>query len=492
MISSHYPILQVVIPLLGAPICVLIRQKTWVWAIALITVWSSFIISILLCLTVSKEGAISYHIGNWPPPWGIEYRIDILSALVLILVSGIGSLVIIFARKSIENEIPEERAYLFYTMFLLALSGLLGMVATGDLFNLFVFLEISSLSTYVLISLGTSKKAMTSAFRYLILGTLGATFYVIGVGILYQLTGTLNMLDLASRIPEISKSSSLILAFGFLTAGIGLKMGLFPLHTWLPNAYTYAPSIITVFLSATATKVAIYVLLRIYFTIFGINSFSLFPMDKILLVLGVVSILTMSLVAIFQTNLKRMLAYSSVAQTGYIIIGVSLLTEKGLISAIVHTFNHALMKGALFFALGAIFYRVSTTKLSSLSGLGKMMPLSTSAFLVSGLSLIGVPFTVGFVSKWYLVLGLIEKGWWPIAILALLSSILAVVYIWRTIEVLYFQDPIKSNQKIKEVGISLWLPMWILVIANIYFGIDTDFTISFATSAAKLLMGGAP
>ena len=240
MISSHYPILQVVIPLLGAPICVLKREKTWVWAISLITTWSSFIISMLLWLTVSKEGAISYHIGNWPPPWGIEYRIDILSALVLILVSGIGSLVIIFARKSIENEIPEERAYLFYTMFLLALSGLLGMVATGDLFNLFVFLEISSLSTYVLISLGTSKKAMTSAFRYLILGTLGATFYVIGVGILYQLTGTLNMLDLASRIPEISKSSSLILAFGFLTAGIGLKMGLFPLHTWLPNAYTYA------------------------------------------------------------------------------------------------------------------------------------------------------------------------------------------------------------------------------------------------------------
>tara|TARA_B100002052_G_C15795877_1_gene558630 strand:- start:97 stop:1197 length:1101 start_codon:yes stop_codon:yes gene_type:complete len=366
------------------------------------------------------------------------------------------------------------------------------MVATGDLFNLFVFLEISSLSTYVLISLGTSKKAMTSAFRYLILGTLGATFYVIGVGILYQLTGTLNMLDLASRIPEISESSSLILAFGFLTAGIGLKMGLFPLHTWLPNAYTYAPSIITVFLSATATKVAIYVLLRIYFTIFGINSFSLFPMDKILLALGVVSILTMSLVAIFQTNLKRMFAYSSVAQTGYIIIGISLLTEKGLISAIVHTFNHALMKGALFFALGAIIYRVSTSKLSSLSGLGKMMPLSTSAFLISGLSLIGVPFTVGFVSKWYLVLGLLEKGWWTITVLALLSSILAVIYIWKTIEVLYFQDPIKSNQKIKEVGISLWLPMWTLVIANIYFGIDTDFTISIASSAAKLLMGGTP
>ena len=144
-------------------------------------------------------------------------------------------------------------------------------------------------------------------------------------------------------------------------------------------------------------------------------------MDKILLALGVVSILTMSLVAIFQTNLKRMFAYSSVAQTGYIIIGISLLTEKGLISAIVHTFNHALMKGALFFALGAIIYRVSTSKLSSLSGLGKMMPLSTSAFLISGLSLIGVPFTVGFVSKWYLVLGLLEKGWWTIAVLALLA-----------------------------------------------------------------------
>jgi len=222
--------------------------------LALLVSLISFAIAAILLQRVLGGDPITYLLGDWAAPWGIEYRVDVLSAFVLFLVSGIGSVIMIFAPHSIASEVPEERIYLFYTMYLLTLSGLLGMTITGDVFNLFVFLEISSLSTYVMISLGNSARAMTAAFRYLILGTVGATFYVIGVGMMYQMTGTLNMADLATRLPMVAETRTILVALSFLTIGIGLKIGLFPIHGWLPNAYAFAPSIVTAFLAATATK----------------------------------------------------------------------------------------------------------------------------------------------------------------------------------------------------------------------------------------------
>ena len=490
-LTPHQAILIVVIPLLASPICLIVRHSGIAWLIALVASWISFAIAINLLNQVTTVGPISYLLGNWPAPWGIEYKVDTLSAFVLLFISGISSITLIFARKSVYFEIAEDRIYLFYTMFLLAFAGLLGITITGDAFNLFVFLEISSLSSYVLISLGSSRNALTAAYRYLILGTVGATFYVIGVGLLYQMTGTLNIADLADRMPELSDTKTTLIALGFITVGIGLKLGLFPLHVWLPNAYAYAPSVVTAFLAATATKVAVYVLLRVYFTIFGYQIFDKLVIDELLLALGLIAVISMSIVAIFQTNIKKLLAYSSVAQVGYMVIGISAVTVTGLTSTILHLFNHALIKGSLFLALAAIFLRIKSVKIDDMAGLGKLMPFTMAAFLMSGLSLIGVPLTVGFISKWYLILATLEKGWWPVAVIILIGSLLSIIYVWKIIEIAYFRPIPNKSSKIKEAPLSMLIPIWILVGANYYFGIATDFTISSALSAAKELMGVA-
>ncbi len=491
MISANLPILHVIIPLIGAPLGLMFRRSpAGAWLLALIISWFTLADSLALLLIVSGGEVVSYEIGDWAAPWGIEYRVDMLAAYVIVIVSGIGAVTMLYARQSVEAEIPRDRIYLFYTMYLLTLSGLLGIATTGDTFNLFVFLEISSLSTYVMVSLGAERRALTAAFRYLVLGTVGATFYVIGVGLMYQMTGTLNMADLVDRLPEVAETRTILAAVAFLTVGIGLKLGLFPVHVWLPNAYTYAPSVVTAFLAATATKVAVYVLVRIYYTLFKGGVFETLPVDEILLALSIVAIIAMSAVAIFQTNVKRLLAYSSVAQIGYMLIGISLVTITGLTAGILHLFNHALMKGALFLALGCVFFRIRSVNVDDMAGLAKVMPWTMAAFVTGGLSLIGIPLTVGFVSKWYLILASLEKEWWPLAAAILFSSLLAVIYMWRVIEVAYFRERPAGAAAIGEAPLAMLVPMWVLVGANVYFGIDTDLTVGTARAAAALLMGG--
>ncbi len=491
MISANLPILHVIIPLIGAPLGLMFRRSpAGAWLLALIISWFTLADSLALLLIVSGGEVVSYEIGDWAAPWGIEYRVDMLAAYVIVIVSGIGAVTMLYARQSVEAEIPRDRIYLFYTMYLLTLSGLLGIATTGDTFNLFVFLEISSLSTYVMVSLGAERRALTAAFRYLVLGTVGATFYVIGVGLMYQMTGTLNMADLVDRLPEVAETRTILAAVAFLTVGIGLKLGLFPVHVWLPNAYTYAPSVVTAFLAATATKVAVYVLVRIYYTLFKGGVFETLPVDEILLALSIVAIIAMSAVAIFQTNVKRLLAYSSVAQIGYMLIGISLVTITGLTAGILHLFNHALMKGALFLALGCVFFRIRSVNVDDMAGLAKVMPWTMAAFVTGGLSLIGIPLTVGFVSKWYLILASLEKEWWPLAAAILFSSLLAVIYMWRVIEVAYFRERPAGAAAIGEAPLAMLVPMWVLVGANVYFGIDTDLTVGTARAAATLLMGG--
>ncbi|MFT5439900.1 MAG: multicomponent Na+:H+ antiporter subunit D, partial [Alphaproteobacteria bacterium] len=358
MIAAHLPVLQVVLPLICAPICLLVRHRDWSWSVALFGSWASLAISWMLLQQVLTGGVISYELGNWSAPFGIEYRVDLVNAYVLLIVSAIGAVVIPFARESVKAEFGTNRVYFFYTSYLLCLTGLLGVTITGDAFNLFVFLEISSLSSYVLIALGRDRRALMAAYQYLVMGTIGATFIVIGIGLLYAETGTLNMVDLADRLADKQTSRTIGAAFGFLVVGISLKLALFPLHLWLPNAYTYAPSMVSAFLAATATKVAVYVLLRFLFSIFNVKlSFGVMPLDTFLLVLSIIAIFAGSAVAIFQKNLKRMLAYSSVAQIGYMVLGISFANVNGLTACILHLFNHALMKGGMFLALGCIFYR---------------------------------------------------------------------------------------------------------------------------------------
>ena len=488
--SQHFPILQVVVPLLAAPLCLFVRNGRAAWGLAVIASWVSLGIALALLGQVTSAGVISYAIGDWIPPIGIEYRVDVVNAWVLVIVSTIGALVSPYALVSVEREIEARRIPLFYSAYLLCLSGLLGIAITGDVFNVFVFLEISSLSAYALISLGRDRRALTSAFRYLVMGSVGATFIVIGIGLLYSMTGSLNMADLAQLLPGVWDSRTVKVAYGFLAVGFCLKLALFPLHLWLPNAYTYAPSPVTAFMASTATKVAVYMLLRFFLTVFGWQfSFEQMELDRVLLPLALVAIVSMSLVAIFQVNVKRLLAYSSVAQIGYMILGLSFATVTGLTATLLHLFNHALMKGALFMAMGCVMYRIGSVQIGAMAGLGRRMPVTMAAFVVGGLSLVGVPLTVGFVSKWYLILGALERGWWPVAVLILLTSLMALVYIWRVVEVAYFREFQGEGEPGEAPWMLLW-PTWALVILNLYFGIDAGRTVGIARQAAEVLMAG--
>lgn len=493
MISHHLPVLQVIIPLIAAPLCVMLRHAKVTWFVACIVSWLSFAISYELLHEVQTSGVISYVIGGWLSPWGIEYRLDIVNAFVLIIVSGIGAIVCTFARESVRDEISDDRIYLFYTAFLLCLTGLLGVVITGDAFNIFVFIEIASLSSYSLISLGKDRRALVGAYRYLIFGTIGASFILISIGLLYVMTGTLNILDLQARLPEVIHTSTIKVALAFFTLGVAIKCGLFPMHFWMPAVYTYAPSSVSAFLAGTTSKVFIYVLLRFLFTIFGAAYvFGEMNLDVIFLVLGLLAIFSGSLAAIFQENVKRLLAYSSVAQIGYMVLGISMVSVTGLTAGILHLFNHALIKTALFMGIAAVFYKLDSVTLSDMKGIGKTMPWTMSAFVLAGLSLIGVPSTVGFISKWYLILAALEQGWWFVAVAVLLGSLLAVIYIWRVVEVAYFQEAAvdeSGNTLIKEAPLSLLIPLWFIILANFYFGINASLTSGLAKQAAEYLLG---
>jgi multicomponent Na+:H+ antiporter subunit D len=487
MIAAHLPALQVVLPLISAPLMVLVRRGGIAYGLMLTVAWISLLISLLLAQQVAEFGPISYHIGNWPPPWGIEYRVDALSSFVLVLVSLAGAVVVPYSRRSVMSEVPQALHYLFYSMFALCLTGLLGITITGDAFNIFVFLEISSLSTYVLIALGRDRRALTAAYQYLIMGTIGATFIVIGVGLLYLMTGSLNLVDIAQRLPAVAEKRPVLAALAFLTVGISLKLALFPLHLWLPNAYTYAPSSISAFLAATATKVSVYVLIRFYYSVFGDSL--VFRDLQILLVLSIAAMITASLAAIYQNNLKRLFAYSSVAQIGYITLGLSLDSVGGLSAAIVHLFNHALAKGALFMLIGGIMLRTGDVTLSHAAGLARRMPVTALGIVIAGLTLIGVPGTAGFVSKWALITASLEAGRWWLVPLIVASSLLAVAYVWRFVEAAYLREPPPESQEKNEAPWSMLVPAWLLVALSIYFGIDTRFTLGGATRAAQMLLG---
>jgi len=347
-ITPHLPALQVAVPLLSAPLIVLLRPRGLAWAAALAASLMTFAVALALLIGVQDGVNFSYAMCSWAAPYGIELNVDAFSALLLLIISTASSMALLGGYRSLDAQIEQERQPLFYSAWLLALAGLIGIVVTADAFNIFVFMEISSLASYILISGDPDRRALPAVFKYLVMGTIGATFYLIGVGLIYMMTGTLNLADMEVRIKEVSDLSPILLAAGFITIGVALKAAVFPLHLWLPNAYTYAPNMVTVFLAACATKVALYVLIRFDFLIFQGNLVGHeIQFASFLMPLAVLAILVASGMTLVQRNLKRMLAYSSVAQIGYIILGVSLISTAGLTASLLHMFNHALAKGAL-------------------------------------------------------------------------------------------------------------------------------------------------
>ncbi|MGD2170758.1 MAG: monovalent cation/H+ antiporter subunit D family protein [Gammaproteobacteria bacterium] len=493
-LQEHLPALQVIVPMLSAPLVMLLRERQLSWMLTTAASLCAFAVSIALTMQILAVKESSYLMGSWPAPFGIELSVDSMSALLLLIVTGASSLALIAGASSLREQIESERQPLFFSAWLLALAGMCGILVSADAFNIFVFMEISSLASYVLVAGGPDRRALPAVFKYLTMGTIGATFYLIGVGLIYLMTGTLNLEDMELRIHEVADQRPILVAAGFITVGLALKAAIFPLHVWLPNAYTYAPHVVTVFLAACATKVALYVLLRFDLFVFQPNlaghdlQFAYFLMP-----LSLLAILIASAVAMFELDLKRLLAWSSVAQIGYITLGASLASKAGLTASLLHVFNHALAKSALFLACACLAMSVAKLRVDSIGGAARQMPWTMAAFVLAGLSLIGVPGTAGFISKWYLISATFASGMTGILLVAVIvvSSLMAVVYIWRVVESAYF-GVATNDQAIAEAPLALLVPTWVAVLLNLYFGLFPDIPLQLSSTAAETLLWHQP
>jgi multicomponent Na+:H+ antiporter subunit D len=489
--TGHLPVLQILFPLACAPFCVLLRSRTVAWLVFVVGVLGSGACAVLLAVRVARGETLRYAMGGWPAPQGIEFVVNGFNTPVLLLVSLIAMVVAVYSRHSIEAEIDPKQAPLLYTCLCLVLAGLLGMAITGDAFNAFVFLEITSLSSYALIAMGRRRRALLASFRYLVIGSVGAVFVLLGIGFAYAVTGTLNMADLAHRLGDVQGNRALYAAVVFVVVGLAVKMALVPLHAWLPGAYAEAPSAVGMFLSATSTKVAIYLFVRFAFTVFGATLvFGSMPIGRIGLVAACLAMLVGSAVACFQPDLKYLLAWSSIAQIGYIVAGVSLATGAGVSAAYLHMINHSVAKAALFGAAGLLVLRLGSARLDALAGLGRRMPWTFAAIAVGGLGLVGVPPTGGFVSKWALAAALVERGQWPVLVVMLVSSLLALVYVGRVVEVAWFRERSAPLADVRKPPPSMVAAVWGLVLVSVWFGLDPTLPAGLADSAAAALLGG--
>ena len=430
LIPLTYLVTALLIPLAGA------WRPSLALGMALAGASAGAALALAGLVRVAVAGPLSYEMGGWPPPVGIEFVLDGLSAFMVAVVAVVRPPWTRAARPTTAAEIP-GRVVPFMSASMIFLTGLTGMVLTGDLFNLYVFLEISSLAAYALLAVG-SRQAPLSTFRYLVMGTAGASFYLFGLAFLYLETGTLNMADMGRLLPLAEDFSPVMVGLAFTGVGMALKMALFPLHGWLPDAYTDASSAATSLVAPLGTKVAAYVLLRLFFYVLEPEYARGLPLLAAVGYLGAAGVVWGSVMAILQPELKRMLAYSSVSQVGYIAAGIGLASPLGFIGAVLHILNHAFMKACLFLVAGNLRAQRGHSDIPWFDrSLGRAMPWSMAAFALAALSMIGIPPFAGFFSKWYLALGALEQANWILLAALVASSLLNAVYFFRVLERMY-------------------------------------------------------
>jgi len=449
-----------------------IWRRSLAYPVATAGVTVSLVASVLGLMRVLQSGPQHYFLGGWAPPLGIEYVLDNLSAFMAVLILTVAFISMAYSRQTFLKEVPEKIVPL-YSLLLLLLAGLAGIVVTGDLFNVYVFLEIASLAAYAVLCIGNDK-APVAVIRYVIIGTVGACFYLLGVGFLYFATGSLNMADVAGLLPGLYGSRLVVAAAVFIVAGMALKMALFPFHIWLPDVYTYSPSGVITFVAPLMTKVGAYVLIRMLVSVFSPNYLNeSFPVTVALGWLGAAGIIAGSIMAIAQKDLRRMLAYSSVAQIGYVALGIGLANPLGLVGAMLHILNHAFMKGGLFQVSGSIRYSTGLWQIPHLAGLGRRMPWTMGAFTVAAISMVGIPPAAGFFSKWYLVQGAVYADNWVFVGVVLLSSLLNAVYFFRILEKVYTAPEAEHGgaSLAKDPPMGMLVPMLIMAVGIIVLGI---------------------
>jgi len=438
-----------------------------------------FILSLFILNHVLTVGPIRYWQGGWRPPWGIEYVVDAMNAYLLVIVVSIVILGLIYSKRNVEHEIELQKHVTFYVLVQLMICGLYGITITGDLFNMFIWLEIASLTAYALIAVAGAR-ALRPALNYVIMGSIGACFYIFGVCWLYSVTGTLNMADMRLLLPLVYDNHAVQMAFAMMVVGVMIKAYIFPLHLWQPDVYTYAPSTISSLMASIHVKVMFYILLRMWFSVFTLDFIRQFVgLDMLICWVAAIAILVGSIWAIKQRNLRRMLAYSSISQMGYLLLGLglSLFSPWGLVGVVAHILNHAIGKGCLFMSAGAISQQEGLRDIRDFTGLGKKIPYAGAAFTIASLSMIGIPPTAGFASKVFLIIASLDAGQYPFVIILILSGLLNLVYFWRVIDQMYFKKPEETKnvavtkEITRKLPLSMAAPMLILASLCIIMGI---------------------
>jgi multicomponent Na+:H+ antiporter subunit D len=430
----------VAVPIFGSIVALaagVFRSKSG-WAVAVGASVLQLAVAGTLAASVFGDERISYVVGGFEVPFGIELVVDGLSATVLLLVAGVALGVLAYARRAGPRSNP------FYATYLLLVAGLSGMTVTGDLFNMYVFLEITGLAAYALVASGEDGRSPVAALKYLIVGTFGASLFLLGIGYAYIGTGTLNMADLAVKLAESAAVDPTLAqaAFALIVVGLFIKVAVFPLHTWQPDAYAGAPDTVSGLISALVSTVAAYALLRVVYTVFGTGFLESNPVAEAMLVGGaVVSIVVGSLLAVSQSEVKRMLAYSSVSQFGLIVAAVAIGNTTALVGAAIHLVGHAVMKGGLFLTAGLVATETGARTVSEFDGLVDRSPVGAGAFGVLAVSMVGVPPTVGFAGKWYVAVGAAESGAWALLAVIIASTLLTLAYFARLVERMFFREP---------------------------------------------------
>ena len=461
---NQIPILVILFPLAATALCHLIGHFSVQWSkrIVISALFISAVCAALQLVQVVKTGqAIHYFIGGWAPSYGIEFVIDGLNGVIVLLVAVASWATALYSSpfEALERGENSVRSCGYYAMLSFLSLGLLGMASTGDAFNLYVFMEITSM-------------------------------YLMGAGFLYSATGTLNMADLADKMNGLEDSPLIILSVGCMIVGFGIKMALFPLHGWQPAAHSYAHPAADPMIAGVMIKVPAYAMLRFFFCIFKETSPVMELFFDAIGVMAVCGVLFGSLKALRYDTYNKILAYSSIGQVGYIAMGFAIGNFYGLVGAVLHIVSHAFMKSGLFYTSGALKYRFGIHETDKLGQVYREMPVTSLAMTVCALSMIGLPPFAGFFSKWYLALGAIENGQYIFVAVLIASSLLSAIYFFRIFEKMFMERKTASRRKDTaalmeksslrgrlELPWQLIVPMLVVIAAVILLGLFNSYIV---------------
>ncbi|MDY6827164.1 MAG: monovalent cation/H+ antiporter subunit D family protein [Bacillota bacterium] len=470
-------------------------KKEFCAPLATLITGAVFAATIYVGYHVNQGNIIHYQVSGWAPPWGIEIVVDSLSSMMLMLISGICFLILIYSFHAIKHELDNNVVGWYYTAFLLCMAGMMGLVITNDIFNMYVFIEVTGIGAVALVASKGNRLATEAALKYLLLATIGSGFILFGIGFIYMMTGNLNLNFIAMELSKVKDSYPFLIwtSLSFLVVGFGVKSALFPLHLWLPDAHSSTASPSSAVLSSLVVKVYIIAFLKILLIAFGLEIFHETYIRSLILVLSVVAMLAGSLFAFVQIELKRRLAYSTVAQIGYVFLGIGLGTPWGLTAGMLHIVVHACMKTCLFLTAGSVYYQTGHKKVNQFAGLGYKMPVTMGAFTVASFSMVGIPLFGGFISKYGLALGSLEADLPLLIVVIILSGLLNATYYFPIIGQAYFsqeegyENEEKTFQK-DRVPLSMLVPIGILAACIIYLGIFPGGVLDFINQTTVRLL----